>query len=387
MDADDRTSQADDGLPLRVVQRAPNGTAPSRQTRRGRGIAFGLTALSLTLIVVIWLNHPTPDIAAPRLASGNAVSQASPGIVLGLGKLLPRGRILTIAPPFGAGDARIAELLVQEGETVRQGSILAVLDSAPSLRAALAVAEASVGAREAALAQTILTVTAGRDDARGALARAESAVRSTRRDLDRAATLSTSGDITDQILDQRRLAYEQAQQDAARARAALARYDASDIAAQADVALAQANIDAARAERERARADVDKSLIKAPARGSVLTLHARPGERPGALGLLTFGDLDDMTADIEIYENEATAIAPGSIVALVADALPRPLAGTVRRVGVEVLRQTLTDASPAANTDTRVIRVSVDLDAASAAIAARFANLQVTARFPRTAPR
>jgi hypothetical protein len=45
-----------------------------------------------------------------------------------------------------------------------------------------------------------------------------------------------------------------------------------------------------------------------------------------------------------------------------------------------VLRQTLTDASPAANTDTRVVRAVVELDAASAAIAARFANLQVAAR-------
>ena len=90
-----------------------------------------------------------------------------------------------------------------------------------------------------------------------------------------------------------------------------------------------------------------------------------------------------MTAEIEIYENEAGAIVPGAATTLVAEALPQPLAGTVRRVGLEILRQTLTDASPAANTDTRVVRVSVDLDSASAAIAARFANLQVTARFTR----
>ena len=384
MDADDRTTHADDALPLRVVPRT-NGTPPPRKTHRARTIVLALAAAGLALLVAAWLNRPAPDVAAPRLAPGNVATPAPSGIVLGLGKLLPRGRILTIATPFGAGDARIAELLVHEGDKVAQGSVLAVLDSAPTLRAALAVAETTVAAREAALAQTILAVTAGRDDARGALARAEAAVRNTKRDLDRAAALSTRGDITEQILDQRRLAYEQAQQDTARARAALARYDAPDIASQADVALAQANIDAARADRDRARAELDKALIKAPSRGSVLTLYARPGERPGAQGLLTFGDLDDMTAEIEIYENEAAAIAPGSTVALVADALPRPLAGTVKRIGVEVLRQTLTDASPAANTDTRVIRVSVDLDAASAAIAARFANLQVTARFPRAA--
>ena len=386
MDANDRTTGADDALPLQVVPRSAGAGVP-RPGHRGRTLLLVLAAGGLALLAAIWLYRPAPDLAAPRLAPGNVAAKAPADVVLGLGKLLPRSRILTIATPFGAGDARIAELLAKEGDKVAQGSVLAILDNAPALRAALAVAETTVAAREAARAQTILAVIAGRDDARGALARAEAAVRHTRRDLDRATALSTRGDITEQILDQRRLAYEQAEQDSARARAALARYDTAEIAEQADVALAQANIEAARADRDRARAELDKSLIKAPVRGSILTVYARPGERPGPQGLLSFGDLDDMTAEIEVYENEAAAIAPGSPVTLVADALARPLAGSVRRIGAEVLRQTLTDASPAANTDTRVIRVSVDLDAPSAVIAARFANLQVTARFPRaTAP-
>jgi HlyD family secretion protein len=298
---------------------------------------------------------------------------------------MPRGRVLTIATPFGAGDARIAEVLVREGEVVAAGAVLAVLDSAPTLRAALAVTQTTVAAREAALAQTVLMVTAGRDDARAALGRAEAAVRNTKRDFDRAAALMGRGDISEQVVDQRRLAWEQAAQDVARARAALARYDGAEVAAQADVVLARSNIEAARAERERARAELDKALIRAPSRGTVLTLYARPGERPGAQGLMTFGDLADMMAEIEVYENEAGAIRAGAPVTLVAEALGAPLAGRVGRIGVEVLRQTLTDASPAANTDTRVVRVGVDLDPAAAAIAARFVNLQVTARFERGA--
>ena len=365
-------------LPLLVV--TPDA-APRRRVIPWRWL---LVLLVVALAVVVWLaSRPAEQAVTLRLPEGNVASQAVPGVVMGLGKLIPRGRVVTIATPFGAGDARIADLLVREGDTVAAGALLAVLDSAVTLRAALAVAEATVLAREALLAQTIVMVTTGRDDARAALLRAEIALRTTRRDLERATTLNARGDTTEQALDQRRQAFEQAAQDVARATAAQARYDGPDIAVQADVAAARANVVAAVAERDRARAELDKSMIWAPSRGTVLTLHAWPGERPGALGVMSFGDLADMVAEIEVYENEAAALALGGAASLVAVALPGPLAGRISRLGAEVMRQTLTDASPAANTDTRVIRVIVDLDAASATVAARLVNLQVTARFSR----
>jgi HlyD family secretion protein len=67
-------------------------------------------------------------------------------------------------------------------------------------------------------------------------------------------------------------------------------------------------------------------------------------------------------------------------VELTAEALPQPLKGTVTRIGLEVGRQTVVDASPAALTDARVVEVTVSLEPDSARIAARFTNLQVTAR-------
>ncbi|HKG19187.1 MAG TPA: hypothetical protein VKB00_05575, partial [Candidatus Limnocylindrales bacterium] len=63
-----------------------------------------------------------------------------------------------------------------------------------------------------------------------------------------------------------------------------------------------------------------------------------------------------------------------------ADALPRALRGTVTRMGLEVGRQTLTDASPAANTDARVVKVYVRLDPESSSVARRYTNLQVVGR-------
>jgi HlyD family secretion protein len=95
-----------------------------------------------------------------------------------------------------------------------------------------------------------------------------------------------------------------------------------------------------------------------------------------------------MTAEVEIYQNEIGRVAVGAPVEVTADALPQALHGTVSRVGLEVGRQRLIDADPAANTDARVVTVTVHLDPESIAIARRFTNLQVTARIQvaETAP-
>jgi HlyD family secretion protein len=56
------------------------------------------------------------------------------------------------------------------------------------------------------------------------------------------------------------------------------------------------------------------------------------------------------------------------------------LKASVTRIGLEVGRQSLVDATPAANTDARVVRVQAALDDESSKLAQRFTNLQVTAR-------
>jgi HlyD family secretion protein len=132
---------------------------------------------------------------------------------------------------------------------------------------------------------------------------------------------------------------------------------------------------------------LERAAVRAPFDGVVLTLAARPGERVGgAAGLMSFAALDGMVAECEVYETHLRRLAPGQRVELRAAALPAPLAGRVERVGREILRQTLTDASPAANTDSRVARVQVALEGADAEVAARFLGLQVLARFAVDGP-
>lgn len=319
-------------------------------------------------------------VPAPARPGGNDAQGPARRRVAALGRLLPLGEVRVVAPPFGAGDARVAELKVAEADRVERGQVLAVLDSERPLLAAVASARATVAAREAALAQVRASVRASRDEARATLARAEAVHANAAREFERVDTLRSRGYATDQAYDQRRTARDEAAREVERARAALSRYGAGEIDAQADVVVAARNVDAAQAELARALADLDKATVRAPVDGTVLTIHVRPGEKPGAQGLMNLGDLERMKAELEVYQTQIGRVALGAAVEITAQALPRPLTGTVTRVGLEVGRQTVVDASPAALTDARVVGVTVSLDPDSARVAARFTNLQVTAR-------
>ncbi len=322
--------------------------------------------------IAVPVGRPQPD---PAAAPGSTART-----IAGLGRLLPLGDIRVIAPPFGAADARIANLDVTEGERVERGAVLATLDNERTLKAAVEAARGMMVAREAALRQVREQVLASRDEARALLARAEAGALNARQDLERANDLVARGIYTKASLDQRRAANDQAQQEVAKARATLARLDGADLDEQSDVVLARRNLEASKADVARAEADLEKAYIRAPTTGTVLTINTRAGEKPGVHGIMTFGNIDEMMAEVEVYQTLIGAVAIGDPVTIVADALPRPLHGKVTRIGLEVGRQTLTEATPAANTDARVVKVYVSLDAASTAAARPFTNLQITAR-------
>ena len=317
-------------------------------------------------------------IAVPPEAA--AADEAPLDRVIGLGNLLPQGDVITIAPPFGAGDARIAEIRVAEGERMERGQILAVLDNRQQLEAAVKAAEANVGVREAALQQTRSATRASLAEARAALARARATATNAQREFERAQVLLERKVIAEATLDQRRAAKDEALRDVEQARATLSRYQSGDLDAQVDVVVAARNLDAAKADLERAIRDLDEAVIRAPIAGTVLTIHVRPGEKPGEDGVMNVGNIDRMTAEIDIYQSQIGAVALGDAVEITADALPRGLQGRVSKIGLEVNRQTRIDDDPAANTDARVVEVTVLLDEASSAIASRYTNLQVTGR-------
>jgi HlyD family secretion protein len=149
----------------------------------------------------------------------------------------------------------VRRVLVREGDHVRRGELLVLLDDREA-RAAVAQAEAAL---TEVSAQT-----------RAAVEQAENEARQAKRELDRIETVYKAGALTQQQLEQARQRADDARSrlEAARAR--------TGPGANAAVARAQAALDAARAR-------LDMSRVVAPADGVVLNRDVEPGDavQPG----------------------------------------------------------------------------------------------------------
>lgn len=324
-----------------------------------------------------------PEIVLPKdMAETMRISD-----VIGIARLMPLGDISIVAPPYGAGDARVAEILVAEGDVVKKGTVVARLDNEAQLKGAVFLAEANLAVRQATLVQTRAAVANSRNEAQAGLEQARSVAAATAVALSRAEKLAGGGVTTQSALDAARAAKQQATALVAKAEATLARFASAEVNDQPDVVVAIRNLEAAEAELARSRNDLVRAAVVAPISGTVLNIHASSGQRPPAEGIMEMGDTSHMMAEAEIYQDRILMVAEGQPVELAAAALHKILQGRVVTIGLTVGRQGLVSDDTAANTDARVIRVMVELDAASSAIAARFTNLEVIARIDTDAQR
>jgi HlyD family secretion protein len=239
-----------------------------------------------------------------------------------IGLRLWRQARLLDAPTGGSGEiegtavdlssrvgARILELRVREGDRVKAGDLLVVLDCADP-KAQLAEAEARLAA---ARAQAI---------AAGAQIQATERTRAAaERQAKRLSGLP--GDVPEASIDQ------------TQASAAGLRHQTDAARAQAGAATAQ--VRAGEAAVERARLLAGECELRAPRAAEVATLPHEAGElvSPGAV-LVRLVDLSEVTATFYVPNAEVGAVKPGAKAVVVADAWPgESFDGKVRTVALE----------------------------------------------------
>ncbi|MDZ7778931.1 MAG: HlyD family efflux transporter periplasmic adaptor subunit [Gemmatimonadota bacterium] len=230
---------------------------------------------------------------------------------------------------------RVAEVLVDEGQTVTAGTVLARLD-ARELDARRDAARADVEAAEAALAE----MEAG---SRGQeIASAEAALRSARRRLEeaeenaeRAVVLFEGGAISRQAYDR-----AQAERDIARSAAEQAA-EALELVREGPrpeaIRAARARLEQTRARLASAEAIRSHALIEAPFDGTVTVRHREPGEAvsPGA-PVVTLLDPSERWVRIYVRADMVGRLRLGGDAAIVSDTYPdRTVTGEVSFIGSE----------------------------------------------------
>lgn len=202
---------------------------------------------------------------------------------------------------------RLERMLVEEGQLVAQGALIAEFES-DELRAALAEAQAGIAEAEAEV-------------------RLAEANRARQRRL-----------VDEQIVSAHD--YDQATR---------------------DLETAQARLLTSRASALRIEAQLGKSRIEAPISGSVLLRHVDAGETLASGDrVVTLADLGRLRIEAEADEADAAALALGAAVTIRSDGYPgRSWQGRVEEVPDSVSVRRLKPQDPSRPTDTRVLAVKV----------------------------
>ena len=252
--------------------------------------------------------------------------------VAALGQLSPSGEIRQLAAPisqFGSSP-RIVEILVNEGDFVRKGDILAIFENRKRLIA----------------------------------------------DLERIDNLIST--INDEII----LKKDQ-----------IKRYElALNKDAYSFVQLSQRKDELLKLQKQKINYIGDKknieidlfnSKLRSPIDGFILGINSRVGERPNNEGILDIGSSQNMEALIEVYESDIDRVFISQKVELSSEngGFQKTLKGEVIRISPQVKQRKVLSTDPTGDADSRIIEVLVKLDKESIDIVQNYAGMKVIAKF------
>ncbi|WP_373524904.1 ABC exporter membrane fusion protein [Nostoc sp.] len=375
-------------------------------------VAIGIIASLLVggisfYIVKRWQNSATQE----AQVSGIQLLQLK--TVTALGRIEPQGKVIKLSAAVSAEGSRVEKLLVKEGDRIKAGQVIAILNSRDRLQAALKEAQEQVKVAQANLNRIQAGAKRGEIAAqKAAIARLEAErqgdinaqaatierfqaeVRNAQAEDERYQQLSQQGAISASQRDSKRLNLETAQKGLQEAQALLNRTQATsqqqikeatatlDEIAEVrgvDVIASQAEINRAIAAMNLAKANLKQAEVRSPQNGQIFEIHTHPGELISTDGIADIGQTSQMYVIAEVYESDIGKVHSGQQVRIFGDYLPIELQGIVDRKGLQVRQQNLINSDPVSNIDNRVVEVHIRLDENSSRKAATLTNMQVKA--------
>lgn len=289
-------------------------------------------ALLVVLIVGFGMMQKAGAAKKAELAEAAEKKVESPYSAIANGKIDIEGGIIQIAARRGGV---VRDVLVQEGDLVKAGQILARQeDDEPRL--ALQTASATLAEAESQLRLINVDIAAAQ------------------REYDRLQKLVATNFVAAQRMDQAR-----------------------DVIAQAQARLGsqQSAVQSARARRDQAAYDVELTVIRSPADGRIVRRYANPGAGASTLNVSNMFDLEPAAPRIaraEIVEADIPNVAVDQAVEITPEGDPSKVyvGKVLRRAAVFGARKLASD-DPSQRTDERVVEVVVAVDDAPLLIGQR----------------
>jgi HlyD family secretion protein len=314
-----------------------------------------LTAAGITLAAV----RPHPAAIATT-----AVSRLQEGhLVAGPGRVEPVSEDIKVGSELSG---KLREVLVEEGDRVHAGQVVAVLENA-DLQAQILTATAQVNQRQAEFRKT---VNGARDQERreafSSVQESAAVLENTRAEMERHNKLFSEGIISREDSERytREYGVAKAKFDEAQQHHALI----DDRPREEDIAAAQAALELAKAQLAESQARYQKTLIRSPIQGVILRKHHRSGESVSNSStvpdpIVTIGDNSVLRVRVDVDETEVAKVKVGQTAYVTADAYGKQkFVGHVIRVGNELGRKNIRTDEPTERVDTKILETLVQLD-------------------------
>jgi HlyD family secretion protein len=350
-------------------------------------IALAIAALGVSAWLVLGRSSSTSSTdSAPATT---ATTKEAPKAISALGRLEPQGEVVKVASPSTLGTSRIVKLLVKEGDTVKQGQPIAILDSYDRSVATLLQAQSQAQESERNLARVragaksgdivaqegnVLSAAANVKSLEANTARIKAELEIAGRDYNRFLKVFNEGAISQTELDTYRLRVEtlqgeffQAQQQIQQAQFQLRQSQGQLSSVRevrpTDIQFAEAQLQTAIVNVKSAEVDLDLSQVRAPINGQVLKINSKTGEVVSQTdGVIDLGNTKQMYVVAEIYETDISKIKIGQTAKIDSDAFQGEITGKVESVGLKIAKNDVLGTDPAAKTDVRIIEVKIKLD-------------------------
>jgi HlyD family secretion protein len=322
--------------------------APSRR----RVVLAVAVAGALALFAALWLPRRAEPSVSPTQAAGPVRE------IVARGRLEPADRVHRVDGPSGGGT--VVELRVAEGSRVKAGDVLAVLDTNEIREAEVELAQRELVVAELEREQVMAGAKQSEIRAQQALTQARQAqLVHARRQLERSRGLVGIGATTHTELEQNEMDLLVAERQLEQATASTA---ALTEVRPVDAQVAQARIEQARASLVQARAELERTVVRAPVDGTVLSLSTRTGARLDQNGLLTLGDVDHPVAVAEFDETDALSVRPGSVATVRMRGSEATYAGRVERVYSQVFLNERPTTDVLKGRDARIVEAEIRFD-------------------------
>jgi len=325
-------------------------------------IGLILSVLAVTGVLVFALARNgfrkqtvVPDESHKRTRAQGEIVLACPGRVEGQSDAIN----------VGAGaDGVLTAVLVQEGQQVRAGQVIARIDCREiesQIDEARALAER---ARQNRVRLLRGSRSEERRKAADETAVAAAHFKQAQLQHERVAQLFKTGDVSKEELDKTGRDLEVA---VATLRAAENQQNLVNAPPlPEELARADSEVRLAEEQAGTAKAKLDKCTVKAPFSGTVLRTFLKAGESVSTVfpqPIVSLADTSQIRVRAEVDERDVGHVYLGQPVIVVADAYPdKKFVGRVSRVGVVMGRKTVRTGDPAEKSDRDVLEVLVDLD-------------------------